>query len=784
MVTLLLRKMRRDLQKSAITYLICITVIAVGICGYSMLSIAADRLVLSRDGFFAATDVSDVFAEVKTAPLDTVRRLEAIDGVLSAQGRLGRTVAVSGFEGVRAELKLVSIQEGGMNFPLLSQGMPPRGGRQEMVVGERFLAARGLEIGDSVGLVIDGQVVNITVTGAGITPENIYMVKNLSDMMPDFGAYDGAFLPYDTLAALLHRSGSATDFVVKLQPGVSFANVEDEIERVLEPFGIKRIYERSDQMSIAVLQQELDGLEGMTGVLPFLFLSVAAIILYITLLRLIEQQRTQAGTLMAIGIGPRMVEWHYTLYGAIIGFIGGMAGGVVGYLVSDPLFEFYKEYFSLPANPPPAAMRYILFGCVISTLFCGVVSWICAHSLNGLMPAAALRPAPPKRTRVSVFERIPGFVNMLTVPGMMAVRDLARNRRRAVLNILGVAFAYMMTASLLSMNTLYDVYLFDPLEINQQQDITVNFSRPVSAYDAMRAVRDPSVEKAEGIVETGAKLRGIGGETDGLIRGVGQDSSLLRLFDETGLPVSVLRDGITLSRHGANVLGVEIGDTIEVEVLYPHIQTSRVQVTGIFAEYMSSAAYMTYRDLAKVSGTRDVFTSVLLKAPPQVQARILDRLEDSTAVANVESRLDRVKAMHAMMGNMSGIMASMAMMGVLIGAAVIYTSSLIIFEELKREVATLRMLGFSINQSMDVISTGQWITTSMGILLGLPMTVGISGLLSVSFNSDMYSIPNFVNPTSLILAVGLTFLSVVFGTGMIKRKLKKLSPVELLRERE
>ena len=784
MVGLLLRKMRRDLQKSAITYLICIVVIAVGICGYSMLSIAAERLALSRDNFFAATNVSDVFAEVKSAPLDTVRRLERIEGVLSAEGRLGRTVAVSGLDGVRGELKLVSVREGGMNFPLLSQGMPPRSGRNEMVVGERFLEARGLKIGDTVGIIVDGQIVHLTVTGAGITPENIYMVKNLSDLMPDFAAYDGAFLPYDTLAALLHRSGSATDFVLKLQPGAVFESVEDEIERVLEPYGIERIYERNDQMSIAVLQQELDGLVGMTGVLPFLFLSVAAIILYITLLRLIEQQRTQAGTLMAIGISPRMVEWHYTLYGAAIGFIGGAAGGVAGYLVSDPLFEFYKEYFSLPANPPPAALRYILFGSVISTLFCGVVSWICAHSLNGLMPSEALRPAPPKRTRVSVLERIPGLVGMLTVPGMMAIRDLARNRRRAVLGLLGVACAYMMTASLLSMNTLYDVYLFDPLEINQQQDITVNFSRPVSAYDAMRAVRDPSVEKAEGITEVGAKLRGLGGETDSLIRGIEKDASLLRLFDEKGLPVMVVPDGITLSRHGANILGVEIGDIVEVEVLYPRIQTTRVQVTGIFAEYMSSAAYMTHRDLDKVSGYGGVYTSVLLKAPLEVQARILDRLKDSTAVAGIESRTERITAMRTMMGNMAGIMATMAMMGVLIGAAVIYTSSLIIFEELKREVATLRMLGFSINQSMDVITTGQWITTSMGILLGIPLTVGVSQLLSVSFNSDMYSVPNFVNISSLILAVGLTYLSMFFGTGMIKRKLKKLSPVELLRERE
>jgi putative ABC transport system permease protein len=207
-------------------------------------------------------------------------------------------------------------------------------------------------------------------------------------------------------------------------------------------------------------------------------------------------------------------------------------------------------------------------------------------------------------------------------------------------------------------------------------------------------------------------------------------------------------------------------------------------VTGIFAEYLSSVAYMTYHGLSQVSDYRGVFSSVLLKAQPEVQTRILERLEDSTAVASIESRAERITAMRTSIGDMMGVMAMMAMMGVLIGVAVIYTSSLIIFEELKREVATLRMLGFSINQSMDVITTGQWILTAGGIMLGIPLTMGISHLLSVSFSSDIFSIPNFVNASSLVQAVGLTFLSVVFGTGMIKRKLKKLSPVELLRERE
>jgi putative ABC transport system permease protein len=784
MVALLLRKMRRDILKGAAAYLICVAVTAAGITGYSMMSITADRLELSRDSFFAATDTADAFAQVRLAPLDAARRLEAVDGVLSAEGRLTRRVGVSGLGGARAELKLVSLLEGGMNQPLLSQGMMPRAGQREMVVGERFLAARGLKLGDYLGLIIDGQVVTLEICGAGITPENIYMVKNLSDMLPDFGGYDGAFLHYDTLGGLLRQTGSATDFSLRLEPGVNFEDIKPQIERVLQPYGLDSAYERADQLSISVLQSELDGIRSMTGVLPFLFLGVAGIILYITLLRLIEAQRTQAGTLMALGLGRRGVAAHYTLYGGVVGLAGGAAGGAAGYFMSAPMFGYLREYFSLPANPPPAAWRYVVFGTAIATVFCALVGAVCARGLAELLPAQALRPAPPKRARRSVFERIPGFAAMLTIPGMMSVRSLARNRRRAALSVLGVSFAYMICAVLLSMNAMYDVFIFDPLEKSQRQDITVNFSRPIPRAEALAALRDEGVESAEGFAVVPARLRGERGGLDSMVHGVVPGGGLLRLYDTRGNYFGVQPGGIVLSRHAANVLGVEIGGEIELEVSYPREVFARFRVVGIYAEYMNNASYMAVDELTRAAGWGDVLTGAALKAPDDAKRRILSRLEDSQALAGVESRAERIAAMRAMMGSMGSIVTSMAVMGVLIGAAVIYTGSIVAFEELKREIAALRMLGLTVRESMDVISTGQWIASALGIVAGLPLTVGADRLLAVSFNSDMYSIPSFINAGALAWAAGLVFLSVLAGTGLIKRKLAKISPVELLGQRE
>jgi len=94
------------------------------------------------------------------------------------------------------------------------------------------------------------------------------------------------------------------------------------------------------------------------------------------------------------------------------------------------------------------------------------------------------------------------------------------------------------------------------------------------------------------------------------------------------------------------------------------------------------------------------------------------------------------------------------------------------------------VLGLKSKQCLDVISVGQWILTCGGIILGLPMARGISYLMSETMSSELYSIPNFIEPRTLLLAVGLTFLSVIFSSQMMLRKIKRISPVDLLRERE
>jgi putative ABC transport system permease protein len=789
MVGLLFRKMFREMGRSLSTYGVCVLIIAIGFCGYAVMGIANDQLSAARDEFYRLTAFPDAIAEVESAPLQAARALMKVDGVEQAVGRLSETVRVTGLprrpDSLQdPELKLISIGDGGMAVPYLSQGRMPGKDRRELAAGDGFMAANGLSAGDELTLVFQGRQTGFTISGGGISPENIYMLRSSGDMIPDLANYDAGFVSYEILSQLLGRPGTANEFLFVLRPGADWKRIEEEIKQILEPYGCYQVLPREDQTSVAMLEEELNQLDMMGLVIPFLFLLVAVVILYISLSRMIQQQRLQIGTMMGLGISAPAVQAHYLGYGAAAGLTGGLLGSLLGYWLADPMVKYYQVYFSLPDIRAPYSLDYLIWGTLASTLFCGMIGWMTSAGLSRLRPAEAMRPAAPKAARRFFLEGVPYFMSLFTVPGVMAVRNLTRNWRRTAFSLCGIAMAYMITATLTSMYSMYDVFIFDQLEKSQRQDITVNFLMPVESRQALSAVRHPSVIRAEGILEFGATLRGPAGEKTSLMQAVSQDSQLCLLYDEAGRQIRVQEDGVTLSTHIAKSLGVTTGDIIEVEVEYPRKRTSRTTVTGIAAQYMGSTVYLSHKSAAKISDYGGGSTAVLIQGSQAAARDIWTKLKDAHMVASVMSRQEKLQMYKDMMASMNGIMASMVMLGVVIGVAVIYVSSLISFEELKREIAIMLTLGLKSKECLDVISVSQGILTVFGIVAGIPMTWAASGLFSATMSSDVYTFPSLVRPGALGTAVLLTFAAVFLSGMMMHRKIKKLSPVDLLRERE
>lgn len=207
-------------------------------------------------------------------------------------------------------------------------------------------------------------------------------------------------------------------------------------------------------------------------------------------------------------------------------------------------------------------------------------------------------------------------------------------------------------------------------------------------------------------------------------------------------------------------------------------------MTDIVAQYIGSTAYMSYDGAAQVSSYRNVWNGVYIRVPEEGFVALRKELEGKGQVALIQSRKERLLQYQAVMGSMSGIMLSMSLIGVATGFAVVCVSSLIRFEEMKRELATLMQLGMDSRECLDVLSVSQWILAAGSVVLGIPMAMGVSRLITESMSSDMYTLPNMLNGNAVIGATVLIGVSVWLGSVVMLRKLRKISPVDFLRERE
>ena len=788
MVKLLLQKMLRDMRKSIAAYGICLLIVAVGFCGYCLMSVAEDHLIASRDLLYERSSFADGFAELQEAPAAITDKLKKISGIADANARIIKEVRIKEENqeqgNTTARLKLISYEKGGSDVPMLFQGMDAGDGDLQMVAGNAFLEARGYSPGQKIRVLVSGKETEFEITGGGISPENIYIIRNIVEMYPDPYHYDVGFVSLRTMENLYGMQDMANSFTFTLQPGYEVKDVKDQVEELLKPYGCYSVYGREDHQSASMLNSELSQLEEMAVVLPFLFLFVAAVVLYITMHRLIDQQRIQIGTMLSLGITGRQIGLHYLCYGLLIGVIGGAVGGLLGNFGASPLIIYYRQYYNLPDAIAGISMKYLVLGTVLAGAFCGAVSFLCAKKLTGLSPADALRPPAPKSAKATLAERIPGFVRLFTVPGIMALRSIGRNRRRSLLSLFGIACAFMITATLMSVNSLFDVFLFDNLEKVQHQDFTVYFEQPLKTREVLASIQNSQIEKMEPFAETQGKLMRGDTELDCTLQAIEPDSTLFRLSDKEGRRVKVESEGIVLSIHMSQRLGVKAGDWIDVKVLYPEERISRIRVTAVMEQYMGTTAYLSPEELAKISEYRDVSTGIYIKAAKDAQEELWKSFDGAPLVTGIESRTAKLDTWRNLMGSFTVMIGSMVVLGILIGLAVLYTSALISFEELKRELSVMRMLGLTAKECLEVISVGQWILTAGGMLLGIPMTLWMSHMLAVSMSAKMYSIPDFVDVTSVLEFIVLMGVAVWISSRLILRKLKAVSPVSLLMERE
>jgi len=213
------------------------------------------------------------------------------------------------------------------------------------------------------------------------------------------------------------------------------------ISDILKPYGLLGSYPRKDQLSNAVLQSKLDGIRSMAVFMPVIFLAMAAMIQFIILRRMVKSQRTQVGVMKALGYSDYQIMRHYTVYALTVSVLGALLGSGLGVLAAGGISGIFAMYFNLPGGLKGFDLNTLVYAILLS-LGIGIVAGLAgSRGVLQIQPAEAMRPEPPPLGSQSILEKWSSLWRIFSAGWKMTLRNIARNRGRFLVTMIGVMFA-------------------------------------------------------------------------------------------------------------------------------------------------------------------------------------------------------------------------------------------------------------------------------------------------------------------------------------------------------
>jgi putative ABC transport system permease protein len=440
----LTRKLLRDVWQAKAQTVAIVMVLAAGIAMFVAYLSAFASLELTRDRYYHEARFAQVFATLDRAPEALRDRLQAVPGVAAVETRVVATAALDLPHLVEpASARLVSMRvppSAMLNALHLRRGRYPiAGGHDEVVVNEAFAIANQLSPGDTVAALVNGRRRMLRVVGVALSPEYVYVLRP-GEIIPDDRRSGVFWLDRTALAAAFDLTGSFNDVVLTLTPGAREPAVIDAIDRILRPYGGRGAIGRRLQTSDWAVTNELTQLKGFGLFIPLVFLTVAAFLLNVVLMRTVGLQRLQIAALKALGYSGAAIGAHYAWWAVVIGSAGAVLGIGGGWWLGHAMMALYNDFFRFPAltHHVSAGVLAAAVSISIGAALAGALAAVRGAVI--LPPAVAMVPAAPPRYRRSVIERIgPGL--LLGPIGRMIGRNLERQPVRSATSIVGVASA-------------------------------------------------------------------------------------------------------------------------------------------------------------------------------------------------------------------------------------------------------------------------------------------------------------------------------------------------------
>ncbi|MBL4641050.1 FtsX-like permease family protein [Ponticaulis sp.] len=782
------KKLLRDLWRIKGQALAIGAVIGVGVLMLVMMTGLVTSLDETRRAYYERHRLADVFVPLVRAPERMEARLAEIPGVASAEGRISGSAQIdlSG-EDLPLQARIISLPENGepqLNEIYLTDGRRlDEANPDEIILLKSFADARGLLPGDALTLTIRGGQREFQIVGLARSPEFLYVTAP-GEIAPDDARYAVIWMGQATAAAAFDMSGAFNEALVSLTRDAREPAVIESIDQLVRPYGGLGAYGLEDHFSDRYVSEEISGLRGTSAVVPPVFLAVAAFLLYIVISRMVQAERSQIGLIKAFGYTDLEVGAHYfklilviAVSGALLGCLGGIASG-------RSLVNVYVDYFKFPFLLFEVKPSSFILGILVSVLSASAGGLLVLRQVFALTPAVAMRPAAP--ADYSASGRIgQSIFGLLDQPSRMVLRRITRQPGRMAGAALGVAAGMGLATAMTAVMGGFDRSMDLTFGVIDRSDVTVSFVNPVSNKVVLELGRMPGVIEVEPARNVSVVLRNGTRTHRGALEGRVRNPRLNRAITPRLEPIEMRQEGIIIATSLAQKLAITPGEILTVEVKEGRQPVLQIPVVGTTQSLLGSPAYIEIDALNRAMREPGRISAASLRVDSAQSDAIYRRLKGMPAVVGVSLKENARESLQRMMDTGAGAMRFiMAGIAFVITFGIVYNSARIAQAERERDLASLRVLGFSKGEAAFVLLGELVLVTFIALPVGALIGFGLSSVIAEGFSSDLYQIPAAYGRADIGIGALAVLVATLVSAWLVKRDVDRTELITALKSRE
>lgn len=581
-------------------------------------------------------------------------------------------------------------------------------------------------------------------------------------------------------------------------------NIEEKIQSAKEVLNDKKdelnkfkvvseetpLYENSGFKS---LKEDLEKIAIMGKIFPVMFFVIAALVTITTITRMIEEDRKNIGTLKALGYSKGTIMSRYIIYSLLAGVLGTVLGTAIGStLIVQILFVSYSSLYDLPNLVFNINWYYTLISLGISLISTAFVATIITMKEIKENTAELMRPKTATTGKSILLEKIPFIWKKLDFLFKICFRNIFRYKRRLLMTLVGIAgctaLIYAGLGLQSAINSISNKQFKDvrklSMEIYLQGDINSEEISEVEEY----VEKQNYIKEIAPVSQKSFTVQANGTSKDVFyiaISGTEVDKYIGLNNRKSKEKIELNDEGVVLTEKLANILEVNVGE--KIEITDGEVKTS-VKVIGITENYLYNFVYFTPNVYERIYGKNICYNEIFVNTTEDLSedqdVELADVLKQNDKIASTVLEKNLAEEFKTSLGSLMSIVILFIGCASILSFTVLVNLNNINIEERKRELATIKLLGFYQKELESYVFRENIILTILGTMLGLVLGMGILGAVIQAAEVETIFLVKDINLINLVIAAIITTCFTIITNLLMKKKIKNINMIDSLKSIE